>query len=198
MNIAIFASGAGSNAEVIINTLYKFKPDHKINVALIVSNNAMAGVLKIAVNNNIPVEVLDLKTTAFYNNSTVYLEILSRYKIDFIVLAGYLKKIPVEVIKKYPQKIINIHPALLPAYGGEGMYGRHVHEAVVTAGEKQSGITIHYVDELYDHGEIIFQATCEVEYGETGESLAKKIHLLEHQHYSKEILEILLSQIPVK
>ena len=198
MNIAIFASGAGSNAEVIINTLYKFKPDHKINVALIVSNNAMAGVLKIAVNNNIPVEVLDLKTTAFYNNSTVYLEILSRYKIDFIVLAGYLKKIPVEVIKKYPQKIINIHPALLPAYGGDGMYGSHVHEAVVTAGEKQSGITIHYVDELYDHGKIIFQATCDVELGETAISLAKKIHLLEHQHYSKEILEILLSQIPVK
>lgn len=198
MNIAIFASGAGSNAEVIINNLYKYKPDHKINVALIVSNNAMAGVLKIAVNYNIPVEVLDLKTTASYNNSTAYLEILSRYKIDFIVLAGYLKKIPVEVIKKYPQKIINIHPALLPAYGGAGMYGRHVHEAVVAAGEKQSGITIHYVDELYDHGKIIFQATCEVEYGETGESLAKKIHLLEHQHYSKEILEILLSQIPVK
>ena len=198
MNIAIFASGAGSNAEVIINNLYKYKPDHKINVALIVSNNAMAGVLKIAVNYNIPVEVLDLKTTASYNNSTVYLEILSRHKIDFIVLAGYLKKIPVEVIKKYPQKIINIHPALLPAYGGAGMYGRHVHEAVVAAGEKQSGITIHYVDELYDHGKIIFQATCEVEYGETGESLAKKIHLLEHQHYSKEILEILLSQIPVK
>lgn len=198
MNIAIFASGAGSNAEVIINNLYKYKPDHKINVALIVSNNAMAGVLKIAVNYNIPVEVLDLKTTASYNNSTAYLEILSRHKIDFIVLAGYLKKIPVEVIKKYPQKIINIHPALLPAYGGAGMYGRHVHEAVVAAGEKQSGITIHYVDELYDHGKIIFQATCEVEYGETGESLAKKIHLLEHQHYSKEILEILLSQIPVK
>ena len=198
MNIAIFASGAGSNAEVIINNLYKYKPDHKINVALIVSNNAMAGVLKIAVNYNIPVEVLDLKTTASYNNSTAYLEILSRHKIDFIVLAGYLKKIPVEVIKKYPQKIINIHPALLPAYGGAGMYGRHVHEAVVAAGEKQSGVTIHYVDELYDHGKIIFQATCEVEYGETGESLAKKIHLLEHQHYSKEILEILLSQIPVK
>ena len=198
MNIAIFASGAGSNAEVIINNLYKYKPDHKINVALIVSNNAMAGVLKIAVKYNLPVEVLDLKTTASYNNSTAYLEILSRYKIDFIVLAGYLKKIPVEVIKKYPQKIINIHPALLPAYGGAGMYGRHVHEAVVAAGEKQSGITIHYVDELYDHGKIIFQATCEVEYGETGESLAKKIHLLEHQHYSKEISEILLSQIPVK
>ncbi len=198
MNIAIFASGAGSNAEVIIKTLYQFIPDHKINVALIVSNNPMAGALYIAVNNNIPVEVLNLKTTTSYNNSIDYLDILSRYKIDFIVLAGYLKKIPVEVIKKYPQKIINIHPALLPAYGGAGMYGKHVHEAVVAAGEKQSGITIHYVDELYDHGKIIFQANCDLEPGETGESLAKKIHLLEHQHYSTEISKILLSQFPVK
>lgn len=198
MNIAIFASGAGSNAEVIIKSLYQFTPDHKINVALIVSNNPLAGALNIAVNNNIPVEVLDLKTTTSYNNSIVYLNILSRYKIDFIVLAGYLKKIPVEVIKKYPQKIINIHPALLPAYGGAGMYGKRVHEAVLAGGEKQSGITIHYVDEVYDHGKIIFQATCNVETGETGESLARKIHLLEHQHYSKEISKILLSQFPVK
>lgn len=198
MNIAIFASGAGSNAEVIIKSLYQFTPDHKINVALIVSNNPLAGALNIAVNNNIPVEVLDLKTTTSYNNSIVYLDILSRFKIDFIVLAGYLKKIPVEVIKKYPQKIINIHPALLPAYGGAGMYGKRVHEAVLAGGEKQSGITIHYVDEVYDHGKIIFQATCNVETGETGESLARKIHLLEHQHYSKEISKILLSQFPVK
>lgn len=198
MNIAIFASGAGSNAEVIIKTLVTFTKVNDITIALIVSNNPLAGVLKIAKIYNIPSEVLPLSLNNSQNSSSVYLDILTQYKIDFIVLAGYLKKIPVEVIKKYPQKIVNIHPALLPTYGGAGMYGMHVHNAIVAAGEKQSGITIHFVDEIYDNGKIVFQTTCNIDLGETAESLAKKIHLLEHQHYAREISNILLSQFPVK
>ncbi len=198
MKIAIFASGAGSNAQVIIETLPKFLQNKHFEVALVVTNNANARVLSIAKSHQIPSEILHLKNISSYNHPTAYLELLKKYNIDFIVLAGYLKKIPTEVINEYPQKIVNIHPALLPAYGGAGMYGMRVHEAILTAGEKQSGITIHYVDEVYDHGKIIFQAHCNVDPGENSESLAKKIHALEHEHYSKQISHILLSQFPVK
>jgi phosphoribosylglycinamide formyltransferase-1 len=114
------------------------------------------------------------------------------------VLAGYLKKIPNAVTKAFPQKIINIHPALLPSYGGAGMYGMRVHEAVVLAGEKQSGITIHFVDEVYDQGEIIFQASCDLDVGETAITLAEKVLMLEHEHYSKIISNTVDSQNPVK
>lgn len=198
MKIAIFASGAGSNAQVIIETLPKFLQNKHFEVALVVTNNANAGVLSIAKSHQIPSEILYLKNIPSYNHPTAYLELLKKYNIDFIVLAGYLKKIPREVITAYPQKIVNIHPALLPAYGGAGMYGMLVHEAILTAGEKQSGITIHYVDEVYDHGKIIFQANCNIDAGENSESLANKIHALEHEHYSKQISNILLSQFPVK
>ncbi|MCY7292385.1 MAG: phosphoribosylglycinamide formyltransferase [Ferruginibacter sp.] len=198
MNIAIFASGAGTNAQIIIKTLSGFLQDIHAAVALIVTNNAMAGVINIAKNEHTPLEILDLKNTPAQNHSSVYLNVLKKHRIDFIVLAGYLKKIPAEVIAAYPQKIVNIHPALLPAYGGAGKYGRHVHEAVIAAGEKQSGITIHLVDDVYDHGKILFQASCTLEMGETVESLAKKIHALEHKHYTKEISTLILSQFPVK
>ena len=198
MNIAIFASGAGSNAQIIIETLPTFLANKKACVAAIVTNNPAAGVINIATTHQIPLEILDLKNTAAAQQATAYLDILKKHSIHFIVLAGYLKKIPTEVIALYPQKIVNIHPALLPAYGGAGMYGMRVHEAVIAAHEKQSGITIHYVDEVYDHGKIIFQAYCDVDTEETAASLAKKIYALEHTHYSKEISKILLSQIPVK
>jgi phosphoribosylglycinamide formyltransferase 1 len=200
MNIAIFASGGGSNAEVIIKTLPALLLEKKAtaDIALIVTNNAKATVLNIATQNNIPSEIIVVKNKIEEELSTAYLDILSKYNIDFIVLAGYLKKIPTAVIKSYPQKIINIHPALLPAYGGAGMYGMRVHEAVVNAGEKQSGITIHFVDEVYDHGEIIFQATCNLEEGEIAEQLSKKVQYLEHEHYSKIIADTVSSQIPVK
>jgi phosphoribosylglycinamide formyltransferase 1 len=125
--------------------------------------------------------------------SSTYLDILTKHNIHFIVLAGYLKKIPTEVIKLFPQKLINIHPALLPAYGGVGMYGIHVHEAVVLAGEKQSGITIHFVDEVYDHGKIIFQAKCNLEEGETAKTLAAKILALEHLHFTNVIANVIIS-----
>ena len=198
MNIAIFASGAGSNAQIIIETLPTYLANKKVCVAAIVTNNPAAGVINIATTHQIPLEILNLKNTAAAQQASAYLNILKKHSIHFIVLAGYLKKIPTEVIALYPQKILNIHPALLPAYGGAGMYGMRVHEAVIAAHEKQSGITIHYVDEVYDHGKIIFQAYCNVDTEETAASLAKKIHALEHTHYSKEISKMLLSQIPVK
>jgi phosphoribosylglycinamide formyltransferase 1 len=200
MNIAIFASGGGSNAEVIIQKLpaLLFEKKSIANIALIVTNNAKAAVLHIATQNNIPLEIIVVKDKTERELSTAYLDILTKHNIDFVVLAGYLKKIPVDVIKAFPQKIINIHPALLPAYGGAGMYGIRTHEAVVNAGEKQTGITIHYVDQVYDHGEIIFQASCNLEGGETAESLSVKVLALEHEHFSKIIASVVSSQNPVK
>ncbi|MEO8110541.1 MAG: phosphoribosylglycinamide formyltransferase [Ginsengibacter sp.] len=182
--IAIFASGNGTNAKKIID---HFKNSDVIKVSLIVCNNPNAGVLTIANKSNIP--VLMVGKNEFRANG--YLEELNNYGTEFIVLAGFLWKLPASLIKAFEGKIINIHPALLPAYGGKGMYGNAVHEAVITAGERQSGITIHYVDEIYDNGEIIFQATCPVEENDTAESLAKKIHALEHLYYPVEIEKLL-------
>lgn len=203
--IAVFASGAGSNAERIIKTsspslLLEEKGEAEIEaktyaknytVALIVCNKPGAGVLKIAAKNNIP--VLLIEKERFFNGDN-YLPELQKNNIDFIVLAGFLWKMPVPLINAYPKKIINIHPALLPKYGGKGMYGHKVHESVIAAKEKESGISIHYVDELYDHGEMIFQAACTVDEQDTPESLAKKIHLLEHQHYPKVIADLIQKQ----
>lgn len=193
MNIAIFASGGGSNAEVIIKTLPQLLQEKNTaaNIALIVTNNAKATALHIAAENNIASEIIDVKNKTEKELSVCYLDILTKHNIGFIVLAGYLKKIPTDVIKTFPQKIINIHPALLPAYGGAGMYGMRVHEAVVSAGEKQSGITIHFVDEVYDHGEVIFQATCSLDNNETAASLSEKILILEHKNYTATIAKLL-------
>ncbi len=177
IQLAIFASGAGSNAQKIID---HFKENKNIKIKLIVCNNAAAGVLKIAETANIDVLLID---KARFFKTDAYLPVLKDKAIDFIVLAGFLWKVPTILIEAYPQKIINIHPALLPKYGGKGMYGRYVHEAVIAAGEKESGITIHYVDELYDHGANIFQATCAVVAADTPETLAQKIHILEHAHF---------------
>ena len=175
--IAIFSSGAGSNAEKIIDHL---KGSSTATVSLVVCNKPDAGVLKIAANNNIPVLLIE-KEKFFRGNA--YVDELKEAGIDFIVLAGFLWKVPAALIKEFREKIINIHPALLPKYGGKGMYGNFVHEAVIANNEKESGITIHYVDEVYDHGQIILQATCPVEAGETPESLAKKVQVLEHRHF---------------
>ena len=184
MNIAVFASGAGSNAQKIISY---FKNNSRICVALIVCNKLKAGVLQIAEKESIPTLIIEKNN--FEN--TGYVRDLHYYGIDFIVLAGFLWKIPNILIRNYPENIINIHPALLPAYGGKGMYGNAVHKAVVEAKERESGITIHYVDEIYDNGKIIFQAKCMVDKEETPESLAGKIHILEHTNYPKEIEKIL-------
>ena len=180
--IAIFASGAGSNAKKIIEHFEEKKDIGKI--ALIVCNKPGAGVLDIAKTHGI--ETLLIEKELFFKTDT-YITQLQAKGINFIVLAGFLWKVPSSLIKAYPNKIINIHPALLPKYGGKGMYGNFVHEAVIAAGEKESGITIHYVDELYDHGNIITQEICTINKNDTADSLAKKIHLLEHMHYPKVI-----------
>ena len=186
--IAIFASGKGSNADNIISY---FKLNHIAGVALIVSDNAAAGVLEIAKKNSIPVMVLSKEDRLNY---TSCIEYLHKNDIDFIVLAGYLKKIPGTLISQFPNKIINIHPALLPKYGGKGMYGAKVHQAVIENNEKESGITIHFVDEIYDHGKIIFQEKCEIDTGESIESLATKVHNLEYEHFPRIIAEVIQKQ----
>lgn len=179
--LAIFASGAGSNAQKVID---HFRNNPKIEISLIVCNKPGAGVLNIAIKENIPVLLID-REKFFRGNA--YTDELQENKIDFIVLAGFLWKIPDALIRAFRNRIINIHPALLPNYGGKGMYGNHVHEAVIAAGEKESGITIHYVDEHYDNGDIIFQARCPVLPGDTPELLAQRIHQLEHEHFPKVI-----------
>ncbi|MEO6837125.1 MAG: phosphoribosylglycinamide formyltransferase [Ginsengibacter sp.] len=182
--IIIFASGAGSNAQKIIDY---FKKNNHVKIVLFVCNNPNAGVIQIASKENIPVLMIEKKLF----NDTGYLTEIKKYDPDLIVLAGFLWKIPVTLVSFFHQKIINIHPALLPAHGGKGMYGNAVHAAVVAAKEKESGITIHYVDENYDHGQTIFQATCKVDETDTAETLASKIHQLEHKHFPKEIDKLL-------
>lgn len=189
IKIAIFASGAGSNAKAIIE---HFHNNQKASIELIVSNKPEAGVLKIAKNHQISTLLIEKEQFFSYKS---YLNALNGSKIDFIVLAGFLWKIPEVLIQAFPGKIINIHPALLPKYGGKGMYGQKVHAAVIANHEKESGITIHYVDEQYDHGNTIFQAKCIVLENDTPETLAERIHQLEHQHYPKTIEELILKLI---
>jgi formyltetrahydrofolate-dependent phosphoribosylglycinamide formyltransferase len=184
-NLAIFASGAGSNTQKIIDN---FRGSNHIKISLIICNKPGAGVLNIAAKENIPAVLID-KEKFFRGNA--YTDELREHTIDFIILAGFLWKIPAALIKAYRGKIVNIHPALLPKYGGKGMYGRHVHEAVINGKEKESGITIHYVDEHYDHGDAIFQARCAVLEDDTAELLAQRIHMLEHEHYPRVIENIL-------
>ena len=176
-NIAIFASGSGSNAQAIIE---HFLAKGKAPVKLILSNNANAFVLERAKKLNIESVVFNKEQ---FCNSNEIIDILENKKIDLIVLAGFLWLVPDNILRKYSNRIINIHPALLPKFGGKGMYGMKVHEAVVASGETQSGITIHYVNEEYDRGEIIFQASCTVEPTDTAETVANKIHNLEYTHF---------------
>lgn len=188
-NIAIFASGNGSNAESL--TKY-FNNGNTANVKLIVCNNKNALVLERAKNLNIEALIMP-KEHLCSENPVELLEILESRKIDYIILAGYLLKIPLALINKYTHKIINIHPALLPKYGGKGMYGMNIHKAVVEAKEKETGITIHLIDEIYDNGEVIFQTSCSVEPDDTPEIVAKKISLLEQTYFPKVVEEYILS-----
>lgn len=189
VSIAIFASGAGSNAEQIIQ---HFRQHPTIRVALIVSNKEAAGVLEKA--RTAGISTMLIEKEKFFRGDA-YVPELEAAGIDFVVLAGFLWKIPAALIKAYPSRIINIHPALLPKYGGKGMYGNFVHQAVIAAGEQESGITIHYVDEQYDHGGTIFQATCEVLPADTPETLAARIHSLEHRHFPTVIESVVLTQV---
>ena len=175
--IAIFASGSGTNTENII----KFcKENKKIEISAIFSNNKNAYVVQRAINHDIKHYIFS--RPEFYETQNI-LKILKDDNIDFIVLAGFLWLIPEYLIDAYPNKIINIHPALLPKYGGKGMFGMHVHDAVVANKETETGITIHYVNKEYDKGDIIFQAKCPVLTSDTPEDVAKKVHELEYKHF---------------
>ena len=189
IHVAIFASGAGSNARKIIEYFEGggAGSNTRIKVSLIVCNVPGAGVLEIAKEKGIPTLLINKEEFA----RTGYVESLRNADIHFIVLAGFLWKVPAVLVNAYPRSIINIHPALLPKYGGKGMYGARVHEAVIAARENESGITIHWVNEQYDEGAIIFQATCLVESGDTPAMLANKIHALEHAHFAPTIEKLL-------
>jgi phosphoribosylglycinamide formyltransferase-1 len=184
-NIAIFASGAGTNAD---NLIRYFKQTQTANIALIVCNNPDAGVIKVSDRNHIP-HILIEKEKFFRGDG--YVAELKSARIDFIVLAGFLWKLPSALINAYRNKIVNIHPALLPKFGGKGMYGNFVHDAVLSAKEKESGITIHFVDEFYDNGKTIFQTTCPVYENDTTETLSKRIHELEYKYFPKVIEEVI-------
>ena len=185
-NLALFASGSGTNVQNIIEY---FQQNSNINIQCVLSNRQEAYVLVRAKKFNI--KCFTFCREDFYNSTRV-VDFLKINQISFIVLAGFLWLVPEYLIKQYPDRIINIHPALLPKYGGKGMYGMKVHEAVITNKEKESGITIHYVNERYDDGNIIFQAKCKVDPTDTPESLASKIHKLEYEYYPK-IIETLVT-----
>ncbi len=188
-NIAIFASGTGSNATKFVE---HFKAHDNIHISLVVSNKSSAKVLDMATRNDIPTQVISRE---YFYKSEKILSAFANYPIDFIVLAGFLWLIPAYLVKAFPHRIVNIHPALLPQYGGKGMYGHHVHEAVWKAREKQSGMTIHYVNEEYDEGNIIFQATCNLTPEDTPQNIAQKVLQLEHQHYSTVVDRLLTKSI---
>lgn len=183
--LAILASGRGSNAQKILS-FFEDKEDRE--VVLIVTNNPKARVLDLAKENDIPSLVLN--KFEFYNEKKLA-EQLSKMKVDLIVLAGFLWLVPEYLIQAFPQKIINIHPALLPAYGGKGMYGMHVHRAVFDNKEKESGITIHYVNEAYDEGAIIRQEKCAIDEEDTPEMIAQKVLKLEHYYLPIVVDELL-------
>jgi phosphoribosylglycinamide formyltransferase-1 len=185
-NVAIFASGEGTNAE---NIFKYFQNDKRIKIKLVVTNVDTAGVIRRAEEYKKNVQIVS--KTALYEYTEQLIEFLETEEIDFIVLAGFLLKIPEPFIKAFPNRIINIHPALLPKFGGKGMYGMNVHTAVIAEKETESGITVHYVNEEYDKGEIILQAKCAIEEGDTPEMLDKKIRQLELEYFPKAIEKLI-------
>lgn len=188
-NLVVFASGSGTNAQ---NIAEYFNRTKSASVSALFCNNSKALVVERAKKLNIPVCLFNRQQ--FYDSGYV-IDQLRNFNTDFIILAGFLWLIPAHLIKHYPDRIINIHPALLPQYGGKGMYGMAVHEAVIASGERESGISIHFVDEKYDHGKIIFQARCPVSAGDTPQMLANKIHALEYEFYPKVIEKVLLDAL---
>ena len=185
INIAIFASGEGTNAQNIINYFFG---SEKIRIGLVVSNKSTANVLNRATAKGVPTLIID--RNSFYN-STQTIDQLKSANIDLIVLAGFLWLIPESLVKAFPNKIINIHPALLPKFGGKGMYGMKVHEAVIESKVKESGISIHFVNEKYDEGKVISQHKCKVDENDTPETLAHKIHQLEYEFFPAAIEKVM-------
>ena len=182
INIAIFASGSGTNAEGLIKY---FATSKEVKIKLVVTNNPNAGVVKRAEAHKKNIQLISKEALNNYTDQII--DFLQTEKVDLIVLSGFLLLLPKKIIQAFPNRIINIHPALLPRHGGKGMYGNKVHEAVLQAKEKESGITVHYVDEIYDNGEIILQAVCRVEENDTVETLSNKIHELEYFYFPKAV-----------
>lgn len=187
--LAIFASGQGTNAK---NIIQYFKGHPHLKIGLIVSSHSKAGVLEVSAQAGIPYVVLDKKE--YYGSGDEILRVLSTHHIDGIVLAGFLWLVPSYILERYDHSIINIHPALLPKYGGKGMYGMRVHQAVWANHETITGITIHEVNAQYDEGKTIFQAKCPVMPLDTPEDIAHKVHQLEYTHYPKVIEGYFLPQ----
>ncbi|MCY7360025.1 MAG: phosphoribosylglycinamide formyltransferase [Rudanella sp.] len=189
--IALFASGSGSNAEKIADY---FANSVEVTISLVLTNNPKAGVIDRARRGfgtgqvHAPVLVFDRPT--FYQSNQIA-ELLQNQRIDLIVLAGFMWLIPAELVRAFPNRTINIHPALLPKYGGKGMYGHFVHEAVVAAGEPESGITIHFVNEHYDEGAVIYQTRCSIDPTDTPDDVARKVQVLEHEHYPRVVAEVI-------
>ncbi len=185
-NAAIFASGEGTNAENLINY---FRNDTRIKFKLVITNRDDAGVVDRA--ERLKKNVQIISKDALNNYTDQIIEFLNTEKIDLIILAGFLLKIPEKLVKAFPDKIVNIHPSLLPNYGGKGMYGMNVHKAVITNKEKESGITIHFVNEEYDKGRILLQEKCSISEQDTPETLSQKIHKLEYEYFPKAIEKLL-------
>ncbi len=183
-NIAIFISGTGSNFR---NLFSYFSTKQNINISLLISSNPNSPALSFADEHRIPTMII---TKSDLCNPTQIINLLHDYDVDLIVLAGFLWLIPRSLIIQYPQRIINIHPALLPKYGGKGMYGEHVHQTVWLNKEAETGITIHYVNENYDEGNIIFQASCPISTNDTPDDIANKVHQLEYQYFPKIVEKI--------
>lgn len=186
MKLALFVSGTGSNARTIIDR-FQAHPEDGVEVALLVSNKPTAKALLMAAERNVPTLVLNRKE--FYETEHL-LQQLAAFEVDFIALAGFLWLIPPYLVKAFPQRMLNIHPALLPDYGGKGMYGANVHRAVKAHGEKESGITIHYVNEAYDEGDYVFQAAVRLEDDDSPEKIAERVLRLEHANYWRVLREL--------
>ncbi len=186
-NAVVFASGEGTNAE---NLFSYFANDSRIKIKLVVTNKDTAGVIARAEKYKKNVQIVSKMALENYTDQLI--EFLKVEKIDLIILAGFLLQIPPAFVRAFPNQIINIHPSLLPKFGGKGMYGKHVHAAVIAAGETESGITVHFVNEEYDKGEIILQAKCDVTANDTPETLASKIRALEHEWFPKAVERLLL------
>jgi phosphoribosylglycinamide formyltransferase-1 len=187
--ISVFASGSGSNAERFFE---QFKEHPSIEIASVFTNNQSAGVIDRANRFGITHHVYN---RSFWQTGEKIIQILQKEQIDFIVLAGFMLLIPPALVKTYSNRIFNIHPALLPKYGGQGMYGMHVHRAVKSAGEKESGITIHLVNEKYDEGEILYQESTSISTSDSAEDIAQKVLAIEHKNYAKVVEEVVLKSI---
>jgi phosphoribosylglycinamide formyltransferase-1 len=190
LNIAVLGSGRGSNFQAILTAIQQGRIPGA-NIAVVISNNSGAGILEIARNNSLPAVHLSQRQFPTEDEFVdALLSLLSTHGVNFIVLAGYMKRVHPRVVHAYRRRIINIHPALLPRHGGPGMYGIHVHEAVIAAGDRLSGATVHFVDEEYDHGSIVLQKTVSVAANDTPETLAAKVLEIEHEIYPEAICRL--------